>query len=355
MSQRARLRDLGIPVGVLEPGPLNAITDVPGVRVGHITLNHAAGYEASVCTGVTAILPRSGDVFHRKCTAASHVINGFGKTAGLVQLDELGQLESPILLTNTMSVGAALEGGLRYLMLQDERIGGAAPVPNVVVGECNDGYLNDMRAMSVRPRHVIAAIDAASGGPVAEGAVGAGTGMRCCGWKGGIGTASRRVAGTRYTLGVLVLSNFGGAADLTILGVPVGRQLRPDQPLPQDGSIIMVVGTDLPWDALALRRLAARTAFGLARTGSVASHGSGDIAIAFSTAETQRPPYADGGRLATEAFHAVAEATEEAILNALTQAETTTGRGGRTVPALPLAETLALLQGDDGEQEDEDA
>ncbi len=341
---RARLRDLGFVVGTLAPGEHNAITDVRGVRVGHVTLSGRTGYPESVCTGVTAILPHGGDLVQHKLQAACHVINGFGKTAGLVQLEELGQLESPILLTNTFGVGAALEGGVRYLILRDPRMGDTRPTPNVIVGECNDGYLNDMREMPVRPRHAIAAIENATGGRVPEGAVGAGTGMRCCGFKGGIGTASRRVPGSDHTVGVLVLSNFGSAEDLTILGVPVGRHLHPDDFLPQDGSIIMVVATDLPWDALALRRLAVRTAFGLARVGSVASHGSGDIAIAFSTADAVRPAYNDGGRLATGAFHAVVEATEEAILNSLTQAETTVGREGRVVPALPLEETIALLQ-----------
>ncbi|MDA8345153.1 MAG: P1 family peptidase [Thermaerobacter sp.] len=341
---RARLRDLGVPIGTIETGRRNAITDVPGVRVGHVTLNARTGYPDSVCTGVTAILPHGGDLFQQKLCAASHLINGFGKTAGLVQLDELGELESPILLTNTFGVGAALEGGVRYLIARDERVGDTLPTPNVIVGECNDGYLNAQRDLPVRPHHVIAAIENASDGPVPEGAVGAGTGMRCCGWKGGIGTASRHVPRSDYTVGVLVLSNFGGPEDLTVLGVPVGRHLRPDDFLPQDGSIILVVATDLPWDALALRRLAARTAFGLARIGSVASHGSGDIAIAFSTAESARPAYADGGRLATDAFHAVAEATEEAILNSLFQAQTTIGREGRVVLALPIEETIALLQ-----------
>ncbi len=340
MAKHGRLRGLGFPVGVLEPGTLNAITDVPGVRVGHKTLSAATGCGESCCTGVTAIVPPEAA---SPLTAASYVVNGFGKTVGLVQLDELGQLEAPILLTNTFGVGAALEGALRHLMQRDPAVGDTGATPNVVVAECNDGYLNDLRALHVRPEHAVDAIAAARGGRVPEGAVGAGTGMRCCGFKGGIGTASRRIEGSDCQVGVLVLANFGDRRDLTMLGVPVGRRLAADVAPPRDGSIIMVVATELPWDALALKRLAARTAFGLARTGSVASHGSGDIAIAFSTA----PPhlaYGDGGRLATRAFHAVAEATEEAILNALTQAETTVGRGGRVVPALPMEETLALLR-----------
>ncbi len=339
---RKRLRELGVPVGVLQPGPWNAITDVQGVRVGHVTLGQEGGGD-SICTGVTAIVPHGGAMPATKLRAASHVINGFGKTAGLVQVDELGELEAPILLTNTFAVGAALEGGIRYLMQQEPGVGNGLPTPNVVAGECNDGYLNDLRQLAVRPEHALAAIEAAVSGPVPEGAVGGGRGMICCGWKGGIGTASRLVGSSGCTVGVLVQANFGSAEDLTILGVPLGRHLRPLDFRPPDGSIIMVVATDLPWDARSLERLARRTAFGLARLGSVASHGSGDIAIAFSTAADARPAHLDGGRLASAAFHAVAEATEEAILNALAMAETTRGRLGRVVPALPLEETLRLL------------
>ncbi len=342
-QERKRLRDLGIRIGVLQPGSWNAITDVPGVRVGHVTLGSGSAPEDGICTGVTAIVPHDDAMPDRKLRAASHVINGFGKTAGLVQLAELGELETPILLTNTFSVGAALEGGIRYLIEHGSGVGDGRPTPNVVVGECNDGYLNDLRAFAVRPEHAVQAIELAAAGPVAEGAVGGGRGMVCCGWKGGIGTASRKVPESDFSVGVLVQANFGAAADLTILGVPVGRHLRPADFRPPDGSIIMVVATDLPWEARALERLARRTTFGLARLGSVASHGSGDIAIAFSTSADVTGAHQDGGHLATAAFHAVAEATEEAILNALAVAETTRGRLGRIVPALPLAKTLALL------------
>ncbi len=343
---RSRWRDLGIAVGVLEPGRWNAITDVAGVAVGHVTLGPETGFGDAVCTGVTAVLPQGADLPGRKLRAACHVINGFGKTAGLVQLAELGEVEGLILLTNTFSVGAVLEGGLRHLMQRDARVGDDLPTPNLVVGECNDGYLNDLRLLSVRPEHAEAAIAAARGGRVAEGAVGAGKGMVSFGWKGGIGTSSRRVPESEFSVGVLVQANFGAARDLTVLGVPVGRHLKPADFRPPDGSIIMVVATDLPWDALSLRRLAARTAFGIGRLGSVASHGSGDIAIAFSTAEVAAHGHADGGRLASAAFHAVAEATEEAALNALAMAETTQGRKGRVVPALPIEETIALLRRD---------
>lgn len=341
---RARLRDLGVASGVLAPGALNAITDVPGIRVGHVTLAPESGYPEEVCTGVTAVLCDDERLPPRTLQAGSSVLNGFGKTAGLVQLDELGEIEGPLLLTNTFSVGAVLEGGVRYHMGRDAGVGDGSTTPNVVVAECNDGYLNDLRRLAVRPEHALEAIAAAEGGAVAEGAVGAGKGMVCCGFKGGIGTASRLVAESPWTVGVLVLANFGAREDLTVLGVPVGRQLHPADFKPKDGSIIMLVATDLPWDAHSLRRLAGRTAFGLARLGSVASHGSGDIAIAFSTAEQREPGHKDGGRLPSAAFHAVAEATEEAILNALTMAETTRGRLGHVVPALPLGEVLALLR-----------
>jgi len=342
-EERSRLRALGFVAGRLEPGELNALTDVPGVRVGHRTLTAATGSHPDVCTGVTAIVAGEGDLRRAPLRAAAHVINGFGKTAGLVQVAELGELETPILLTNTFAIGAALEGGLRWLMARDPDVGPKGPTPNVVVGECNDGYLNDLRRLAVRPEHAGEAIEAATGGPVAEGAVGAGAGTVCCGWKGGIGTASRRVPGTPCTVGVLVQSNFGRADDLTVLGRRVGEVLHPQDFLPPDGSIMMIVATDLPWDALSLRRLAARTAFGLGRLGASAGHGSGDIAIAFSTAREGRPGHLDGGAAASAAFHAVAEATEEAVLNSLTMATTTRGRAGRVVPALPLARVTELL------------
>ena len=340
---RHRIRDLGLCPGVLSPGPLNAITDVRGVLVGHVTITPATGGPEGSATGVTAILPHGGDLFRHKLRAASHVVNGFGKTAGLVQLDELGEIESPIFLTNTLAVGAVLEGGVRYLLEADPDLADGGPCPNVIVGECNDGFLNDLRSLIVRPEHALAAARAATSGPVREGAVGGGTGMVTCGWKGGIGTSSRLVPDTPFTVGVLVQSNFGSARDLTILGVPAGRHLHPRAFRPGDGSIMMIVATDLPWDALSLRRLASRTAMGVARLGSVASHGSGDVAIAFSTASASDPGHVDGGRVATAAFHAVVEATEEAILNALFMAETTGGRKGRTVPALPVDEVRNLL------------
>jgi len=340
---RQRLRALGLRPGVLDPGPQNAITDVKGVMVGHVTITPATGGPEGSATGVTAILPHGGDLIPKRLRAASHVVNGFGKTAGLVQLDELGEIESPIFLTNTLAVGAVLEGGVRYLLEADPDLADGGPCPNVIVGECNDGFLNDLRSLFVRPEHALAAARAATAGPVQEGAVGGGTGMVTCGWKGGIGTSSRLVPDTPFTVGVLVQSNFGSAQDLTILGVPVGRHLHPHAFRPGDGSIMMIVATDLPWDALSLRRLAARTAMGVARLGSVAAHGSGDVAIAFSTAGETAPAHANGGTVPTAAFHALVEATEEAILNALFTADTVTGREGRTVPALPVDEVRELL------------
>lgn len=306
---------------------------------------------------MTAILPHPGNLFREKVPAAVHVINGFGKTAGLVQVEELGTLESPILLTNTFSVPAVTEGALQYLMERDAGIGEGAGSVNVVVAECNDSYLNDMRGLHVRPEHAREALRRARGGPVEEGCVGAGTGMVCFGWKGGIGTSSRRISagGDPYHIGVLVLSNFGKREDFHLLGVPVGRRLKGQTPEKEaDGSIIIVAATDLPLDAQQLRRLAKRAAFGLARTGSFARHGSGDIAIAFSTGNRipaepdsgslfhtfRRLP--EDGELLSLCFQAVAEATEEAIYNALFAAETTLGKNGRRVEALPAERAVEL-------------
>ena len=350
---RKRLRDYGLGAGVLPTGKENAITDVEGVWVGHCTLWQGE----EVRTGVTAILPHPGSLFREKLPAAVHVINGYGKTAGLVQVEELGTLESPILLTNTFSVPAVTEGALQYLMERDAGIGEEAGSVNVVVAECNDSYLNDMRGLHVRPEHAREALRRARGGPVEEGCVGAGTGMVCFGWKGGIGTSSRRISagGDPYHIGVLVLSNFGKREDFHLLGVPVGRRLKGQTPEKEaDGSIIIVAATDLPLDAQQLRRLAKRAAFGLARTGSFARHGSGDIAIAFSTGNRipaepdsgslfhtfRRLP--EDGELLSLCFQAVAEATEEAIYNALFAAETTLGKNGRRVEALPAERAVEL-------------
>jgi D-aminopeptidase len=353
MSKRMRLRELGIQVGAHPTGPLNAITDVPGVQVGHVTLHHNYENGSTVRTGVTAILPHLGNLFHKKVVAASYVINGFGKTTGLVQLDELGLIESPILLTNTFGVPAVTEGTLKYLIQQNSEIGDTTGTVNVVVGECNDGFLNDIRGLHVRPEHAIQAIEAAQGGPVEEGAVGAGTGMMCFQYKGGIGTSSRvmDVNGKTYTLGCLVLTNYGKREDLRL---PAGwrdedtsnRRLTPGtHAAPPDGSIMIILATDAPLSDRQLKRLAKRASFGLARTGSHASHGSGDIVIAFSNAQyvdhhSAAPERSftfidEAGTVITTLFQMTAEAVEEAIWNSLCKAETTTGRQGRVVEELP--------------------
>ncbi|MCZ8517430.1 P1 family peptidase [Paenibacillus filicis] len=359
MSKK-RFREYGFTVGQLPTGKHNSITDVPGVAVGHVTLN-ANRPDACIRTGVTAILPHQGNPFREKVVAASHVINGFGKTTGLVQVNELGIIESPIMLTNTFSVPAVTEGALQYMMTQDEGIGDRDGSLNVVTGECNDKFLNDMRGLHVRPEHAVEAIKQArtsTDRPAMEGAVGAGTGMVCFGYKGGIGTSSRQVTveGIAYHIGVLVLTNFGLGKDLTILGHPVGAclQAKSQERGNNDGSIMIVVGTDLPMDARQLKRIAKRAGFGLARTGSIAHHGSGDIVIAFSngnliphTPETGFLAWRcirEDGPLISECFRAVAEATEEAIYNSLFMAEITEGRDGRVVNALPVNEMLSVIR-----------
>ncbi len=336
MAQDAGLkpsvRDWGRAPGVLPTGPLNAITDVEGVRVGQVTLNHGAG----VRTGVTAIIPHGGDVFRDRVPAALKVANGYGKLAGATQIRELGELETPIVLTNTLSVAAAMEGIIRWTLDQPghEDIRSV----NAVVGETNDGGLNDIRGLHVTPAHVIEAITTARTGPVAEGAVGAGTGTIAFGFKGGIGTSSRRLPQSLggHTVGVLVQSNYGGL--LTIDGVPVGAEIgryylkdavEAEKP---DGSIMIVVATDAPLSDRNLERLAERAFAGLARTGAAYSNGSGDYAIAISTAEgVRRTPERREGLANYEdwpndrmspLFVAVAEATEEAILNSMLRAET---------------------------------
>ena len=353
-APRPRARDLGVAPGVFPPGPLNAITDVAGVRVGHTTIIEGD----RVRTGVTAILPHGGNLFQDKVPGAVFVGNAFGKLAGSTQVDELGTIESPIVLTNTLSVGVAVAATAAWTLAQPGN--GDVRSVNALVGETNDGGLNDIRGQHVTRDHVLAAIRAAREGPVDEGSVGAGTGTQCFGWKGGIGTASRGVpaGGARYTLGVLVQTNFGGV--LTIDGVPVGQRLGRHAfgPSPPgsgqdaaDGSCMIVVATDAPIDARDLKRLAARAVFGLARTGSSFSHGSGDYAIAFSTDAGMRS--AMGGRtpaakiiLPSDAisplFQAALEATEEAVYNSLFRAASMEGNG-RKVDAIPLDRVRELL------------
>jgi D-aminopeptidase len=376
-AMRPRVRELGVRVGYLPPGRFNAITDVEGVLVGHVTLVEGD----SIRTGVTAILPHTGDVFSSKVPAAIHVANGFGKLAGSTQVAELGNIETPIVLTNTLAVGRAVDGVVRWTLSHTEAENVRSV--NAVVGETNDSGLNAITAPRVGPDEVERALAAARGGPVEEGSVGAGTGTSALGFKGGIGTASRRVrigAGD-FTLGVLVQSNFGGA--LEIQGVPVGRELgvtgflerwmpadagadpgaaavpegwpalAAEEPDARGGSIMIVVATDAPVDADALGRIARRAPYAIGRVGGFSSHGSGDYVIAFSTAPGLRVPYAGGGptlereTLRGDAlnplFLAVIEATEEAILNSLFRATTVSSRTG-TAEALPLDRVRALLE-----------
>lgn len=328
---------------ILQTGLHNGITDVDGVHVGHVTLQEKINETDAICTGVTAILPHEGNLFTDKVRAASCVINGYGKTTGLVQVDELGLIESPIMLTNTFSIGPVLEGTLTYMLKQDETIGDTASSLNIVVGECNDSYLNTGRLQAVRPQHAIQAIEAAHTGPVEEGAVGAGKGMVCFEYKGGIGTASRLVGeDTTYTVGTLVLSNFGKRPEARFADWD-DEYAGMDTP---DGSIIMVIATDAPLSNRQLKRLAKRSAAGLGRLGSHYSQGSGDIAIAFSTANIYKSTadtaeehitlMRDDHQAMNQLFQAVADTTEEAVLNALRQAETTHGRKNRTVEKAPL-------------------
>jgi D-aminopeptidase len=359
-TARPRARELGLVIGVLPPGPLNAITDVAGVRVGQVTVTSGD----SINTGVTVVLPHGGNLFRDKVPAAVAVGNGFGKLTGIAQVRELGELESPIVLTCTLCVPRAADAVLTYLL----GLAGNEDVRsiNVVVGETNDGTLNAIRSRPVREEHVLEAIRTARGGPVAEGSVGAGRGTVAFGWKGGIGTASRRLPPRLggWTVGVLVQTNFGGM--LTIGGAPVGQRLgrfflrdelgpeRGTTQPPEGGSIMIVVATDAPLDARALERLAQRSFLGLSRTGSPMTNGSGDFAIALSTAaEVRRAPLPQGRltrsveHVSHEAlsplFQAVVEATEEAIINSLFRAETVRGARG-TVTALPLDSVIPILR-----------
>lgn len=369
-DERPRARDLGVKPGVFEPGPHNAITDVPGVRVGHTTLIEGD----RVRTGVTAILPHDGNLFQQKVPGAVFIGNAFGKLAGSTQVEELGTIETPIVLTNTLAVGRAVDAVVGHMLEQpgNESVRSV----NALVGETNDGGLNDIRGRHVKPEHVVSAIRAVGDGAVAEGCVGAGTGCEAFGWKGGIGTASRKLPAKYggWNVGVLVQANYGGV--LTIDGAPVGKELgrhafsadARDRFAPinaiadanasadnlgrsADGSCMIVVATDAPLDARELKRLAARAIFGLARTGSSFSNGSGDYAIAFSTAKECRVAHG-ATRLQTRPivptdamsplFQAALEATEEAVYNALLQATTTTANGV-TVEALPVEEVRTIL------------
>jgi D-aminopeptidase len=351
MSQ-SRPRALGVPFGVMPTGANNAITDVAGVKVGHLTLTKGK----DIRTGVTAILPTGEDMYQRKVPAAIYLGNGYGKLAGYSQVKELGELETPIILTNTLSVATATDALITHCLEApgNEGVGSV----NAVVGETNDGFLNDIRGRHIKEKHVLDAIRQATDGPVAEGNVGAGTGTSCFGWKGGIGTSSRKLPESLggYSVGVLVQTNFGGV--LQIAGVQVGQALgsyyfKDALESHADGSCMIIVATDAPLGPRNLERIAKRAMLGLARTGGIASNGSGDYVVAFSTAPENRiVPGDDRAREIRELrngamsplFLATIEATEEAIINSLFAAETMTGRDGHTREALPVDRVMGLLR-----------
>ena len=354
LPPRPRARQAGVATGILPPGALGAITDVEGVLVGHATVSEGDDLR----TGVTVVLPYAGNVFQDKVPAAAFVANGFGKLVGVTQVDELGVLETPIALTGTLNVWRVADALAEWVLAQpgNEDVLSVNPV----VGECNDGHLSDIRSRPVGHEHVLAAIASAAAGPVAEGCVGAGTGCCCLGWKGGIGTASRKLPTTLggWTVGVLAQTNFNFGGVLTVAGAPVGVELgrhafRDDLAKPEGGSCMVVVATDAPLDARQLKRVAARVPMGLARVGSFASSGSGDYAIAFSTDRSCRVRHeAPGLRQVallpdedlSQLFLAAVEATEEAVLNSLFAATTTTGFGGHVVEALPVDRVLEILR-----------
>lgn len=352
-GQSKRPRDYGIEIGILQTGPYNAITDVSGVKVGHYTLMEGE----NIRTGVTAILPHDGNMYRLKVPAAVYIGNGYGKLAGYSQIKELGNIETPVVLTNTLSVPAGMNGLITYIlnMPGNENVRSV----NAVAGETNDGYLNDIRGRHITEEHVLQAIRNAVTGPVREGNVGAGTGTVCFGWKGGIGTASRLLPEQMggYTVGVLVQTNFGGI--LEINGAPVGVELdkyifKNQLQDRGDGSCMIVVATDAPLCSRNLERLAKRAMMGLAKTGGIASNGSGDYVIAFSAAHENFIPLTSPEHLAEQKvlrndeisalFLATIESTEEAIINSLFAAETMTGRDGHTVEALPVKEVLKILK-----------
>jgi D-aminopeptidase len=365
---RARFRDLGFAIGRVPTGPLNAITDVPGVRVGHTTLIEGEGRlvvgQGPVRTGVTAILPPD-PIFSKRVLAGSFVLNGAGEVSGLTQVDEWGLLETPILLTSTMSVGKVSDATVKWMTRRFPGIGDEYDVIIPIVGECDDSWLNDAVGRHVRSEHVYRAIEQASGGAVGEGSVGAGTGLITCDFKAGIGTSSRRVelsrgnsggAGIFHNLGVLVQSNFGIMRSLRVAGVPVGEILAPDygddgKRVRNAGSIICVVATDAPLLPNQIARLCKRAALGIGRVGSFAAHASGEIIIGFSTAN-QVPRSTSGMTHQIEVllddacdglYEAVVECTEEAIVNALCMAEDMRGQADHFAPALPLDDLTDIL------------
>lgn len=367
MSSRPRARALGLhEFWRLPPGPWNAITDVTGVCVGHETVSFGDGAlmpgAGPARTGITVILPHGGNLFRDKVAAAVHTINGYGKACGFEQVRELGEIETPIALTNTLNVWRVADALVDRALALDPDIGIRTSTVNPVVGECNDGYLNDIQGRHVTAEHVCAALASAASGPVVEGAVGAGTGTTCYGWKGGIGTASRVTPAAQggFTLGALVQTNFGRPEDLRVGGVSVGQVLRPPQPpQPERGSVMVVLATDAPLDARQLHRLCVRAGGGLTRTGTTIGHGSGDFAIAFSTTRriaheggdnmspglvTLVPAIANEGLVLDGLSLAVAEAVEEAVLNSLCAAETTTGRDGHVRYGIPVEDVGQMLK-----------
>ncbi len=367
-SERPRLRDAGVIIGTFPPGVHNAITDVSGVMVGHATLTHGDGDlipgKGPVRTGVTVILPYGGNLFQNRVPAAYFQFNGFGKCVGIEQIDELGVLETPIALTSTLSIGRVADALISQAIAANPLIGISMPTVNPFVGECNDAFLNDTQGRHVGHAEVEAALATAATGPVAEGSVGAGTGMSMFGFKGGIGTSSRYLpeALGGWAVGALVLANFGQPQSLVIDGVPVGQLLHESEEHESEkGSIVIVLATDAPMLDRQLRRLARRAVLGLARTGSMGGNGSGDVVLAFSTAESVRSPLSPKGWVtpleqiaesgpagstgAIDAlFQATVEATEEAILNALFRATTVVGRDGNRREALPLERVLPILE-----------
>jgi len=353
-EERPRMREFGIETGIIMPGKWNAITDVEGVKVGHVTLIKGK----NIRTGVTAILPHDSNIFQQKVPAGCYIANGFGKLMGYTQIEELGNIETPIILTNTLSVPTAAEALIDYTLSLsgNERVSSV----NSVVGETNDGWLNDIRGRHVKKEHVIEAIRKAQSGPVEEGSVGAGTGTICFGYKGGIGTASRKLPASRggYTVGVLVQTNHGGI--LQINSFPVGIHLgnfymRRDLEDSFEGSCMIVVATDAPLDSHNLKRLAKRALLGIARTGGFYSNGSGDYAIAFSTAKGLRIPHRSAtptrqieileNHRMSPLFLAAAEAAEEAILNSMFKSRGMEGRDGHKIKALPLDKIKKIMEG----------
>ncbi len=362
---RARARDLGIAIGPLPTGPLNAITDVPGVAVGHCTVSWGGPGlprgSGPARTGVTAIVPHGDDIWHHRVVAGAFAANGVGEVVGMNAIREWGLIETPIMLTNSQSVGAVYDGTVRWMMAQNP-LAGIEDAVMPVVGECDDSTLNDMRGMHVREEHVHAALDVAASGPVAEGCVGSGTGMTCYDFKGGIGTASRVVRsypGSAHTVGVLAMTNFGSRPRLTIDGVPVGREIADLMPLEhREGSCIVVLATDAPLTARQCERMAKRCALGLAVTGSCAADSSGEFMVAFTTAHrvprvtTSPVPLTSIGNDAMfELFAAAVDATAEAVVNSLCAATDTEGRDGNRAYALPL-DRLAEVMGRFGRSAD---